>query len=71
MKQIRFLILFMVTLITTMAYAQKENCRGIVVDDQNEPIIGASVVQKGTSHGSVTDIDGKFTISGRKFRIDR
>lgn len=63
MKQIRFLILFMVTLISTMAYAQKENCRGIVVDDQNEPIIGASVVQKGTSLGSVTDIDGKFTIS--------
>ena len=63
MKQIRFLILFMVTLISTMTYAQNETYSGTVVDAQNEPIIGASVVQKGTAQGSVTDLDGKFTVS--------
>jgi hypothetical protein len=63
MKQIRFLILFMVTLISTMTYAQNTSYSGTVVDAQNEPIIGASVVQKGTSQGSVTDLDGKFTVS--------
>ena len=63
MKQIRFLILFTVTLISTITYAQKINCSGIVVDDQNEPIIGASVVQKETLQGSVTDLNGKFTLS--------
>lgn len=63
MKQIRFLILFMVTLISSMTYAQDVKYSGTVVDAQNEPIIGASVVQKGTSQGSVTDLDGNFTVS--------
>ena len=36
---------------------------GVVVDSQGEPVIGASVVEKGTTNGIVTNIDGKFTIS--------
>lgn len=35
---------------------------GIVVDQKGEPIIGANVVEKGTTNGIITDIDGKFTI---------
>jgi TonB-linked SusC/RagA family outer membrane protein len=35
---------------------------GIVTDVNNEPIIGANVVEKGTNNGSVTDIDGKFSM---------
>ena len=35
---------------------------GIVVDAANMPIVGAFVLQKGTSNGTMTDIDGKFTI---------
>ena len=38
--------------------------RGIVVDDSNEPIIGATVQIKGNkSQGTITDVDGKFKIS--------
>ena len=36
---------------------------GVVSDMNGEPIIGANVVEKGTTNGTVTDIDGKFTLS--------
>lgn len=36
---------------------------GLVVDATGEPIIGASVVEKGTTNGGITDINGKFTLS--------
>jgi hypothetical protein len=34
-----------------------------VVDDSGEPIIGATVIEKGTSKGAVTDIDGNFKLN--------
>jgi TonB-linked SusC/RagA family outer membrane protein len=37
---------------------------GIVTDERNEPIVGANVVVKGTTNGVITDVDGKFTLSG-------
>lgn len=36
---------------------------GTVVDEKGEPIIGASIVVKGESHGTITDFDGKFTLA--------
>lgn len=36
---------------------------GTVVDEKGEPIIGASIVVKGKSHGTITDFDGKFTLA--------
>ncbi len=45
----------------SMAFAQK-TVTGIVIDDFGEPVIGASVLVKGTSNGGATDINGKFTI---------
>jgi len=36
--------------------------KGTVVDENGEPVIGASVVEKGTSNGAVTDLDGNFTL---------
>lgn len=35
---------------------------GIVYDEKGEPIIGANVIEKGTTNGVITDIDGKFSI---------
>ncbi len=50
-------------LLTTSAFAQKNTFKGVVVDDQGEPVIGASVVQKGVkTGGTVTDLEGHFTI---------
>ena len=36
--------------------------QGVVTDENGEPIIGANVVEKGTTNGTVTDLDGKFTM---------
>lgn len=35
---------------------------GVVTDADGEPIIGASVVEQGTSNGTITDLDGKFVL---------
>lgn len=43
---------------------QQQTISGVVMDQKlNEPIIGANVVVKGTTNGTITDIDGKFTLS--------
>lgn len=41
----------------------KKQITGKVVDQHGEPIIGANVVEKGTTNGVVTDIDGNYTLS--------
>ena len=46
---------------STIMYAQTE-ITGTVVDETGESIIGASVVEKGTTNGTVTDLDGNFTL---------
>lgn len=44
----------------TTAPQQKKSISGVVVDkNTNEPIIGASVLVKGTTTGTITDVDGK------------
>ncbi|MDR1919776.1 MAG: TonB-dependent receptor [Tannerellaceae bacterium] len=39
---------------------------GIVTDSNGEPVIGANVVEKGTSNGTITDVDGKFSLLVRE-----
>lgn len=41
---------------------QDSSCSGVVVDQNGETIIGASVVVKGTTNGTITGIDGDFTL---------
>lgn len=57
------LMLFMAFLIPLGAFAQSIQLRGTVTDTTGEPIIGASVVEKGTTNGLITDLDGKFTLT--------
>ena len=45
------------------ALAQKITVHGLVVDNLGEPLIGATVMEKGTSNGTATDIDGNFQIT--------
>ena len=63
MKKGRFILVLLTFMVSMTAFAQKQNFTGTVVDGQGEPVIGASVVQKGTTNGAITDIDGNFTIS--------
>ena len=57
----RFLLSFMLMLTCTLVYAQTE-ITGTVVDETGETVIGATVVEKGTTNGTVTDFDGVFTL---------
>ncbi len=63
MKRERFLIMLLALVVSITAFAQKANYSGVVVDGHGDPIIGASVVQKGTTTGTVTDLDGNFKVS--------
>lgn len=42
---------------------QKRTITGTVMDEYGEPIIGANVIEKGTTNGVITDIDGKFSLA--------
>lgn len=50
----------------TSAVQQEDVCKGIVKDSAGEFIIGASVVVKGTTNGTITDFDGKFFVKDVK-----
>jgi outer membrane receptor protein involved in Fe transport len=49
---------------TLMTFAMQAQITGTVVDaDSNDPLIGASVLIKGTAAGTITDVDGSFSIN--------
>lgn len=49
---------------SAMAVQQGKKVTGVVVDATGEPVIGANVVVKGTTNGTITDFDGNYTIEG-------
>ena len=57
-----FLALAAFLLVSTYAFAQN-TVTGIVKDKAGDPLIGVSVVEKGTTNGNITDMDGKFTMN--------
>ena len=58
------LVLSMLTLLMPLGLlAQDIKVQGIVKDETGETVIGASVMQKGTTNGAVTDIDGNFSLT--------
>ena len=59
MKKLFLLAFFSIFSLATL-HAQVS---GVVTDHNGEPLIGVSVVQLGTSNGSVTDFDGQFSIN--------
>ncbi|HMM04479.1 MAG: TonB-dependent receptor [Prevotella sp.] len=63
MKKRVVLILSCLLLSVGFTVAQTTRISGTVVDSNGEPVISASVVVKGTTVGTVTDLDGKFSIN--------
>ena len=62
MKEAKRLFLsFFALLASTIMYAQTE-ISGTVIDATGETVIGATVMEKGTSNGTITDFDGNFKI---------
>ena len=48
------------------AVAQQVTVKSTVVDAHDEPVIGATVLEKGTTNGTITDIDGNFTLEVKR-----
>jgi len=66
MKRYLIISLFLEILLAfsiTLSAQQLQTFKGTVIDENGEPIIGASVTMGDTGTGTVTDIDGNFTIS--------
>ena len=59
------LFLISVFLLALPAAAQQKNISGIVTEPSGEPLIGATIMVKGTNTAAVTDIDGKFSIKAK------
>lgn len=61
MKKTLFMLFCLLCSIGAMA--QKKTITGVVTDATGEAVIGASIVETGTTNGTVTDLDGNFTLS--------
>ncbi len=61
---LKFIAVMLVCIMSPLwAFSQTITVSGTVVDELGEPLIGATVQQKGTSHGTSTDVDGNYSLS--------
>ena len=69
---LRASLLLFVCVLSSMAWSQNAgNVKGHVTDSSGEPLIGVSILVKGTTNGTVTDLDGNFTLSVREGEVLR
>ena len=62
--RLKKLLLLLVMILTASAVFAQVRVTGVVVDKDNEPLIGATVTEKGKpGNGTATDFDGKFTLT--------
>ena len=63
-KSISTLMAFLLLLCANMAFGQGGTVTGTVTDMGNDPLIGVNVLVKGTTNGTITNIDGQFSLQG-------
>lgn len=63
MKAINLIVFLLIPFFSWSQYTVK----GKVTDNSGEPLIGATVMVKGTSIGTITDLDGQFTLTGLRY----
>ena len=61
-RQTTMLMLGLFLLVSQCLFAQSRIIKGTVYDEHKDALIGASVILKGTSQGTITDIDGNFSL---------
>jgi TonB-linked SusC/RagA family outer membrane protein len=62
----KFIVIVVLLLSATLSWAQTPVIRGTVTDSEGEVVIGASIAVKGTSNGTVSDPDGRFSLTVEK-----
>ncbi|WP_420321363.1 SusC/RagA family TonB-linked outer membrane protein [Flagellimonas sp.] len=63
MRKRTFILLIPLFFFSIIAWAQEKSVTGVVTDNSGTPVVGANVVVKNTTNGTVTDFDGRFSIS--------
>lgn len=63
MPYFRMLLALFFVAVSQLTFAQSKTISGLVTDANGETIIGASVLEKGTTNGTITDFDGRFTLN--------
>ena len=63
---IKKILFFFFVVFAATAYSQDVTITGTVTDANSEPLVGVNVLVKGTTTGAITDIDGNFSVSGKK-----
>lgn len=58
-----FILTMMASAAATMALAQSRTVSGVITDAQGNPMPGVAVIVPGTTNGTVTDIDGRYSLS--------
>jgi TonB-linked SusC/RagA family outer membrane protein len=69
MKKAKLFMACLLTLLTTVLYAQNQVVKGTITDEKGDPLPGVSVVVEGTTLGVVTGSDGKFSISAKDGQV--
>jgi TonB-linked SusC/RagA family outer membrane protein len=59
----RIFLIFLFAAMSQWIMAQNKKVSGIVTDTKGEPLIGASVIEKGTANGTITDLDGAYWLT--------
>ena len=72
LNQLRWRLMLVCTLLlcSSAALWAQVTVNGTVVDPTGEPIIGANVLEVGSTNGTITDLDGNFTLSVSKMGVD-
>ena len=52
-------------LASSVAFAQSQTLSGQILDANGKPVIGATIVEKGTNNGTGTDVGGRFVLRAR------
>ena len=63
LKWLLFALFVLMNIGGSVAQVGKVSITGVVVDELGEPMVGVNVVVKGTTNGTVTDLDGKYSVS--------
>lgn len=63
LKKLLFSALFLLVSVPYLLAQGSVKVTGKVVDNQNEPMIGVSIVEKGTTNGVITDLEGNYVLS--------
>ncbi|HOO98225.1 MAG TPA: TonB-dependent receptor [Bacteroidales bacterium] len=62
-RNLRLFLLLLIFISATSGIFAQITVSGTVIDTDNQPVIGANVVVKGTTIGTMTDVNGKFTLN--------